>query len=133
MLNAQTPSPAPTPAPKLTSAVYELEQLPGTPTAVGIRRPVFDGPTATVDNLHCHVTTLNPGASSGEPRRHLPDEIIILKDGTVEVHHDGQVRTAGPGSIIFFAAEAVTFLRNTGSSPATYYVISYSTPLTPKH
>ena len=55
-----------------------------------------------------------------------------MKEGTVEANFDGQVRTAGPGSVIFFAAHATTFLRNPGATPATYTVIYYYTPLTPK-
>jgi quercetin dioxygenase-like cupin family protein len=45
---------------------------------------------------------------------------------------DGATQTAGPGSILFFAAGAVTGLRNTGTTPATYYVVYYKTPKTPK-
>jgi uncharacterized cupin superfamily protein len=93
---------------------------------------VFDGPTATVDKLHCHVTTLNPGEKSGEPSKHLQEEVIIVKEGTVEAHWDGQSKSGGPGSVIFFAAGATTFLRNAGPTPCTYTVIYYSTPLSPK-
>jgi XRE family transcriptional regulator, regulator of sulfur utilization len=122
-----------TPAPgKLRSTIFEWQKMQPAPTANGVRRAVFDGPTATVDKLHCHVTTLNPGANSGEPRRHLQDEVIIIKEGTVEATVDGRNETAGPGSVIFFAADAVTRLRNIGDEPATYTVVYYYTPLTPK-
>lgn len=131
---AQTPvSPsAVTTSPLLPSSVFEWDKLKVTPTKLGERRAVFDGQTATVDNVHCHITTLNPGEQSGEPRLHLVDEIIIIKEGAVEVFMDGEKRPAPTGSVVFFAANAVTALRNTGYQPATYYVISYVTPLTPK-
>jgi quercetin dioxygenase-like cupin family protein len=127
--SADAPQPS---AAKLTSNVYHLADLPAIPTTVGSRRAVFDGPTATLDQVHCHVTTLNPGKSSGEPRLHRQEEIIIVKEGTVEVNFDGEKRTARAGDIIHFAANATTFLRNAGDEPATYYVIYYFTPLTPK-
>lgn len=129
---AQSTPPAmsvPTPLP---ASVSEWNQLPVTPTNLGVRRAVFDGPTATVDNVHCHATTLNPGAQSSDAYRHLRDEIIIVKDGTVEVLCDGATQMATAGAVIFFPAEAVTALRNAGDGPATYYVISYATPRTPK-
>jgi quercetin dioxygenase-like cupin family protein len=116
----------------LVSAVFEWDKLPVTRHERGVRRAVFDGPTATVDNSHCHITTLNPGQRSGEPRLHLMEEIIIVKEGTVEVFMDGTTQQAPSGSVIFFAANATTALRNVGDGPATYYVISYVTPLTPK-
>jgi mannose-6-phosphate isomerase-like protein (cupin superfamily) len=130
MLHAQTP---PAPVPRLVSAVYDWEQMTVTPTPKGVRRDVFDGPTATLDQAHCHITTLNPGQNSGEPRVHLQEEIIIVKEGLVEMHIDGRTQTAGPGSVFFLAARATTALRNAGTTPCTYIVVYYRTPLTPKN
>ena len=127
-----TTSPAPAVPAKLASAVFDWEKLPVETTATGVRRAVFDAPTATLDKAHCHITTLKPGANSGEPRRHLQEEIILVKEGTIEATFDGRTQTAGPGSVIFFAANAVTRLRNAGDVPATYIVVYYYTPLTPK-
>ena len=136
VLMAQTPetkpSASPTP-PKLSSTIFDWEKMPVTPTTNGVRRAVLDGPTTTLDKLHCHISTLNPGQNSGEPRRHLQEEIIIIKEGSVEATVDGRTQTAGPGSVIFFAANAVTRLRNAGDVPATYTVVYYYTPLTPKN
>ena len=117
---------------RLASNVFHVDQLAATPTPVGVRRVVFDASTATVDKTHCHVTTLNAGASSGAPRKHVQDEIIIIKEGTVEANWDGQSKVAHAGDVIFFAANAVTHLRNVGTIPATYYVVYYFTPLTAK-
>jgi len=124
---------APAPAAPLESGVFNWDQLQPAPTKTGERRYVFDGPTATVDLLHCHISTLNPGERSGEPRLHVNDEVIIVKEGTVQAHFDDQVRTADAGAVIFFASNATTFLENTGIKPATYIVIYYRTPLTPKN
>ena len=131
-LMAQTNSPAPAAPEKLSFAVYDWKKMTPVEVTNGVRRAVFDGATATVDKLHCHVTTLNPGEVSGAPRLHLQEEIIIVKEGTVEAVSDGKVETAGPGSVIFFQSHTVTQLRNPGKAPATYTVVYYLTPLTPK-
>jgi XRE family transcriptional regulator, regulator of sulfur utilization len=127
---AATP-PTPSAVP-LASKVFEWTALQAVPIPNGERRQVLDGPTATVDLLHVHVTTLAVGKASGEPVRHLQEEVLIVKEGDVEVSLDGTTQKAGPGSILFFAAGAVTSLRNVGTTPATYYVIYYKTPKTPK-
>ena len=116
----------------LKSRVFDWASLTAAPIPNGERRAVLDGPTETVDLLHVHVTTLAPGKISGQPVRHLQEEVLIIKEGEVEVSLDGATQTAGPGSILFFAAGAVTGLRNTGTTPATYYVVYYKTPKTPK-
>jgi quercetin dioxygenase-like cupin family protein len=135
-LPAQTPETSPsmkTNATKLTSMVIDWEKMQPTPTSNGVRRAVFDGPTATLDKLHCHITTLNPGEVSGPPRLHLQEEVIIVKEGRVEATADGHSQIGGPGSVIFFASGAITSLRNAGDGPATYTVVYYYTPLTPKN
>ena len=134
-LSAQTPTGAPgatASTARLASALFDWEKMQVTPTSNGVWRVLFDGPTATLDKIHCHITTLNPGQASGEPRLHLQEEVIIIKEGQVEATVDGHSQTVGPGSVIFFAANAITRLRNPGSVPATYTVIYYYTPLTPK-
>jgi XRE family transcriptional regulator, regulator of sulfur utilization len=118
---------------KLTSAVYDWEKMQPTVVSNGVRRTVFDGPTATLDKINCHITTLNPGEVSGPPRLHLQEEVIIVKEGMIEATYDGHSKTVGPGSVIFFASHATTRLRNPGKVPATYTVIYYYTPLTPKN
>jgi uncharacterized cupin superfamily protein len=142
LLAAATTLPAQTPikstmtstnAPKLASSVFDWEKMKVETTTNGVRRTVFDGPTTTLDKIHCHITTLNPGQNSGAPRRHLQEEVIVIKEGMVEATVDGHTQTVGPGSVIFFAANAVTRLRNAGDGPATYTVINYYTPLTPKN
>ncbi len=129
---AQTNSLAPASPEKLTSAVYQWEKMKPVAVTNGVRRAVFDGATATVDKLHCHISTLNPGEVSGEPRLHLQEEVIIVKEGTIEAFHDGKTEIAPAGSVIFFASHATTRLRNPGKVPATYTVVYYLTPLTPK-
>jgi quercetin dioxygenase-like cupin family protein len=131
-LMAQTNTPAAAGSEKLISAVYDWEKMTPVTVSNGVRRTLFDGPTATVDKLHCHITTLNPGEVSSEPRLHLQEEIIIVKEGTIEAYFDGKTQTAPAGSVIHFAAHAVTSLRNTGKVPATYTVIYFITPQTPK-
>ncbi|HVM63009.1 MAG TPA: cupin domain-containing protein [Verrucomicrobiae bacterium] len=134
-LSAQTKEVAPampSSTNKLTSAIYDWEKMQPVTVSNGVRRLVFDGPTATLDKIDCHITTLNPGERSGPPRLHLQEEVIIVKEGTIEATYDGHSETVGPGSVIFFASHATTCLRNPGTVPATYTVVYYYTPLTPK-
>jgi quercetin dioxygenase-like cupin family protein len=134
---ATKPGPASTapsagPEPKLGSTVFVSSQLPVEKRPNGTRQAVLDAPTATLDRLHAHITTLNPGEKSGEPRLHLQEEVIIVTEGLLIAHFDGQKREAPAGSVIFFQSNAVTYLQNPGPKPARYYVVYYHTPLTPK-
>lgn len=114
---------APPPKTPVDSAVFAWDALQVKPTKIGARRDVFDGPTATLGNLECHVTTVNPGEAPHAAHRHADEEILFVKEGTIEVTVNGIVRQAGPGSVAFFGANDLHGLRNTGSTPATYYVL----------
>ena len=132
---AQTPTSAPTASadqPKLKSCIYDWEKMQPTTVSNGVRRLVFDGQTTTLDKINCHITTLSPGQQSGEPRLHVQEEVVVVKEGMVEATYDGHSETVGPGSVIFFASGATTRLRNPGKVSCTYTVIYYYTPLTPK-
>jgi len=129
---AAASTPAKTSATKLVSHVYEWDKLVAVTKPNGVRRDVFDAPTTTLDKLHCHITTLNPGERSGQPTLHLQEEVIIVKEGTIEATHDGVADMASAGSVIYFAANATTCLRNPGTTPATYIVINYYPPVPAK-
>jgi len=119
---ASEPSPA-APKPPLASGVFEWGKLEVKPTKVGARRDVFDAPTATLGSLECHVTTVNPGEAPHAPHRHPDEEMLFVKEGTLDVMINGVTQKAGPGSIVFFASNDLHGLRNGGSVPATYYVL----------
>jgi quercetin dioxygenase-like cupin family protein len=118
--------------PRMESGVFDWNSLIATATSTGQRRAVFDAPTATLDKLHGHITTLNPGENTGPLHRHPQEELVIIKDGTIEVNIDGRKQVAGPGSIIFFGVNENENMTNVGKTPATYLVLQWFTPLTPK-
>lgn len=121
------------PAPaRMESRVIDWTMLKPTPTQKGQRRDVFDAPTATLDKLHGHITTLNPGENTGPLHRHPQEELVIIKEGTIEVNIDGRKQVVGPGSIVFFAVNENENMTNVGKTPATYLVLQWFTPLTPK-
>jgi quercetin dioxygenase-like cupin family protein len=132
MLPAQTPAPAGTPAAKMLSQVIDWNKLVFTDTKTGRRCAVFDAPTPTLDKFHCHISTLNPGEDTGPLHRHPQEELVIIKEGTLEINIDGRIQTATAGSMIFYAANENENMRNVGKTPATYYVLQFYTALTPK-
>jgi XRE family transcriptional regulator, regulator of sulfur utilization len=94
----------------------------------GLSRQVLRDPTATLDQLEFHITTLPPGRTSHAPHRHPNEEIIIIKEGTVEALVEGVERRLGPGSFIFQASNHLHGIKNVGDTPATYYVINWHAP-----
>lgn len=60
--------------------------------------------------------------------RHAPEELVIVKEGSLEAVQNTTTNTAGPGAIIFQASNEYHSLRNVSQTPATYYVIKIVPP-----
>jgi quercetin dioxygenase-like cupin family protein len=112
----------------MKSAVFQWESLTPTKTAVGAVRRIVRAPTATLDELESHVTTLEVGASPHPPHQHANEEVIIVKEGSVEAYVNGAWVPASTGSLIFFASNQPHTVRNTGTTPATYHVLNWASP-----
>ena len=115
----------------MSSTLVDWSSIAATPTDVGSVRQFFRAPTATLDELELHVTTLNPGVASHAPHQHPNEELVIIKEGTVEVLVNGKMLRAGPGSVVFNASNQLHALRNVGTTPATYHVINWKSSKTP--
>jgi quercetin dioxygenase-like cupin family protein len=114
--------------PVMQSTLFDWNAVTSRQTDVGAVRQFFRAPTATLDELECHVTTLNPGATSHPPHKHPNEELVIVKEGSVEVLVNGELKRAGPGSVIFNASHKLHGIRNVGPQPATYHVIYWRSP-----
>jgi XRE family transcriptional regulator, regulator of sulfur utilization len=115
----------------LESQVFDWKAMTAKPNATGEVRTVVRAPTVTLDELEIHITTLKPGVASHAPHQHPNEEMLIVKEGTVEALVNGQLKRVGPGSIIFQASNQLHNIKNVGDTPATYHVINWKSPLTP--
>lgn len=117
--------------PALGSVAIDWNSVAAKPTLTGSVRTFLRSRTATLDELEVHVTTLNPGQAPHPPHRHPNEEMLIVKQGEIEALINGAWKRVGPGSIVFFASNQWHGVRNPGSVPAVYHVISFRTGETP--
>lgn len=113
-----------TPAPALLHSVaYDWSTLTVRQTKVGESRRVLHGPTPTLEELDVHITTLNPGQEPHGIHQHPKEEVLIVKEGTVEAFVHGRWQKLDAGSVIFQATNEPHTIRNVGKTPATYHVV----------
>ena len=112
----------------LDSTAWLWADLQPKKTDVGELRPVVRQPTRTLDELEMHITTLNPHTASHQPHTHPNEEMVILKEGTLQAHVNGREIVVGPGSVLFFASMQPHAVQNVGDTPATYFVINWASP-----
>jgi quercetin dioxygenase-like cupin family protein len=113
------------------SGIFHWDKLEARATRTGERRGVVDLPTATLANLECHVTTLAPHEAPHAPHRHPDEEIVLVKEGVLDVTINGATAHAGPGSIVFVSSGDEHGWKNAGDTAAVYYVLRLKTESTP--
>ena len=125
--NSATASPAPgTVKPTMHSRIFQWSDLTAQTSAIGTVRNVFDAPTPTLDNFSCHVTTLDPGKAPHPAHSHPEEELVVIKEGTLEVVQNGVTNQVGVGGMVFCASNELHGWRNSSTNPVTYYVIHIS-------
>lgn len=122
----------PAPKPPMTSSAFDWNSIEVKTNATGSSRKFFEAPTPTLELLECHVTTLNPGDASHPPHKHPEEEVIIIKEGTLEALINGEWKRVGPGSVLFMASNILHGVRNVGDTPAVYHVLMWRSATTPK-
>lgn len=129
-IHAQTNSPAPGPGlekPPMHSRIFQWSDMEARPSNIGAVRNAFDAPTATLADFSCHITTLDPGKEPHPAHRHPEEELVIVKEGTLEVALNGVTNHVSAGGMVFCASNELHGWRNTSTSPVTYYVIHFVT------
>jgi len=112
----------------LDSTAWQWKDLVPKKTEQGERREVVAQPTRTLDELEMHITTLKPHTASHPPHTHPNEEMVILKEGTLQAHVNGKEIIVPAGGVLFFASLQPHAVQNIGDTPATYYVINWASP-----
>ncbi|MEZ5353360.1 MAG: cupin domain-containing protein [Bryobacteraceae bacterium] len=87
-------------------------------------RAVFDGLSHKDYPIDMHETELAPGMAPHPPHSHAHHELLILREGTLEVMIEGKTSTIGPGGVAYVASNENHGWHNVGKTRASYYVMA---------
>lgn len=122
---AQAEKPSSDPSTLNHSAIYAFDNLPTRTSPSGmISRAVLHGTLATGEYIEVHETMLPAGQMPHPPHRHTHSEVLLIREGKLQVNSDGQVGIVHPGDVIFTASGVLHSLKNIGNGPATYFVVA---------
>lgn len=96
------------------------------PHEKGGRRNMCDGRTGMFERFEMHVTTLNAGLQSHDPHSHTPEEIILVKEGDIEMTLGDQKVKASKGDLVLIDSKIMHGLTNIGTTPATYFAFQWN-------
>ncbi len=119
-------------APVMGSRVFDWNSIPAKPTSYGSVRAfcsrAHGDPRKSRDP--CDHAQSRPAATPAAPPP-PNEEMIILRQGTVETLSNGEWKRVGAGSVIFNGSNHFHGIKNVGTEPAIYHVINWKTAATP--
>lgn len=108
----------------LPSKAYKFDEMPVETSGENQLRHVFDGETHAGVRIELHETDLPPGGAPHPPHHHVHEEMILIREGTMEVTIDGRSAKLGPGSVAYVASNQEHGWRNAGTTRAQYFVLA---------
>ena len=110
--------------PVLHSKTYRFEDLKPNPGGNFKMYPVFDGITTRGERLEMHESELHPGETPNPAHTHHNEEIIVIREGTLDVSVGDTTTRMSPGSVAYAESEDKIGIKLVGTSPAKYLVFS---------
>lgn len=111
------------PAP-MPSQAHRFEDLAVRGKPENRSRAVLDGLTHAGFHVDLHETELAPGLAPHPPHHHEHEEMILIREGTLEVTIAAKVTNLGPGGVAYVASNQEHGWRNAGTVQAHYFVLA---------
>jgi quercetin dioxygenase-like cupin family protein len=96
----------------------------------GGARDMVLGLLKTGEGVRVHESMQPEGAVPNPAHAIDHSEFIIVGEGTLAFMHDGVTETAGPGDVIYVAEGTMHQVKNVGTGPVKYAVVSIGGDIT---
>ena len=107
------------------SQLFSYDKLPVRTAPNGMTsRAVMQGTLATGEFIEAHKTMLPAGEMPHPPHRHTHSELLLIREGELQVDSDGQRGIVHAGDVVFTASAVLHSLKNIGAGPASYFVVA---------
>jgi len=126
-VGAQTPAPSAGSVeslPVMKTEAFRYNDLPVTTNGRNRQRRMFTAKTHTGFKIESHQSDIAPGEVNHAPHRHLREEMMLIREGLMELTIDGTPYRLGPGDVGVIGSNQLHNARNVGSSTATYFIVN---------
>ncbi len=112
----------------LGAETYLYEDMKVTVNGQNKGRTAFNGVLQSGIRVSMHLTELGPGQIPHPPHKHPQQEIIMVRRGILDATSGDKTVRVTAGSVVITASNVMHGLKNPGTEPAEYFLLSISNP-----
>jgi mannose-6-phosphate isomerase-like protein (cupin superfamily) len=110
--------------PRLETKAYIFDELPVTTNGQNRQRRMFTGKTHTGFKLESHQSEIAPGEVNHPPHQHLREEMMLVREGLMELTVAGRPMRLGPGCVGYIGSNELHNAKNVGTTRAHYFIVN---------
>ena len=108
----------------LPSGLFDYAQLAVRASGPTEIRQMLTGTTHSGYRVDLHETALAAGQMPHAAHRHVHEELLLIREGTLEVTVGQRTSRLGAGSVVYIASNEQHGWKNVGSAQAKYFVMA---------
>lgn len=110
--------------PVMRTQQFKYDELPVTTNGQNRQRRMFTAKTHTGFKIESHQSDIAPGEVNHAPHQHLREEMMLIREGLMELTIAGKAYRLGPGDVGVIGSNELHNAKNVGTTRATYFIVN---------
>ena len=110
--------------PVMKTQAFLFNELPVTANGQNRQRRMFTSKTHTGFKIESHQSDIAPGEVNHPPHQHLREEMMLIREGTMELTISGKPYRLGPGDVGVIGSNEIHNAKNVGTTRAHYFIVN---------
>lgn len=110
--------------PVMKTQSFLYDEIPVTTNGKNKSRRMFTAKTHTGFKMESHQSDIAPGEVNHPPHRHLREEMMLIRLGTMELTISGKPYRLGPGDVGVIGSNEMHNAKNVGTTRAEYFIVN---------
>ena len=110
--------------PVMKTKAYRYDEVNVTTNGKNKQRRLFTAKTHTGFKMESHMSDIAPGEVNHPPHQHLREEMMLVREGVMELTISGVPYRLGPGDVGVIGSNEIHNAKNVGTAVAKYFIVN---------
>ena len=110
--------------PVIKTQRFGFDEIPVTSNGKNKQRRMFTAKTHTGFKIESHMSDIAPGEVNHPPHQHLREEMMLIREGIMELTIAGKPYRLGPGDVGVIGSNELHNAKNVGTVFSRYFIVN---------